>query len=370
MSVHRPVGQHRAGRRGRRAGRRLPALDGLAGRRPQAQEALRRSRSRATPRAAAAHLGPPHRRRAVHDRRRPPRPPPLPRRTRSPRCCGGPAGSWSRSTTCPCASPAWRRHARVDGRRLADRQPQPRPPRATTPTWWPRAGIDERQAPARSWPPARSVGAVLPEVAADARLPAGRPRRWSAGTPDLHTAALGLGRGPRPRGAPGAQHQLVGQLPGRRSRRPTSSARSPASPASTPTGYLVIDNHEVGGLCLAVVPRQLVAPADVAGMLVRRPHRAGGHRRGRGSGNVIFTPWLNGERSPVDDRRARGGFHNLSLATDRARAGRGPSSRAWPTTPAGSSRRSSSFVEPPPRPGADHRRRAPRPTSGARSTPT
>jgi xylulokinase len=34
-----------------------------------------------------------------------------------------------------------------------------------------------------------------------------------------------------------------------------------------------------------------------------------------GSGNVLFTPWLNGERSPVDDASARGGFHNLSLTT-------------------------------------------------------
>ena len=34
-----------------------------------------------------------------------------------------------------------------------------------------------------------------------------------------------------------------------------------------------------------------------------------------GSGRVLFTPWLNGERSPVDDHTVRGGFHNLSLAT-------------------------------------------------------
>jgi xylulokinase len=37
-----------------------------------------------------------------------------------------------------------------------------------------------------------------------------------------------------------------------------------------------------------------------------------------GAGGVIFTPWLSGERSPVDDRNARGGFHNLSLGTTRA----------------------------------------------------
>jgi xylulokinase len=37
-----------------------------------------------------------------------------------------------------------------------------------------------------------------------------------------------------------------------------------------------------------------------------------------GSGKVVFTPWLAGERSPIDDRGARGGFHNLSLRTTRA----------------------------------------------------
>jgi xylulokinase len=34
-----------------------------------------------------------------------------------------------------------------------------------------------------------------------------------------------------------------------------------------------------------------------------------------GSGGILFTPWLAGERSPVDDRNARAGFHNLSLST-------------------------------------------------------
>jgi xylulokinase len=32
----------------------------------------------------------------------------------------------------------------------------------------------------------------------------------------------------------------------------------------------------------------------------------------------MFTPWLNGERSPVDDHTIRGGFHNLSLSSDRS----------------------------------------------------
>ena len=37
-----------------------------------------------------------------------------------------------------------------------------------------------------------------------------------------------------------------------------------------------------------------------------------------GSGGVLFTPWIAGERSPVDDRHARGGWHNLSVETGNA----------------------------------------------------
>jgi len=36
-----------------------------------------------------------------------------------------------------------------------------------------------------------------------------------------------------------------------------------------------------------------------------------------GSAGVIFTPWLNGERTPVDDDTVRGGLHNLSTTTTR-----------------------------------------------------
>ncbi len=36
-----------------------------------------------------------------------------------------------------------------------------------------------------------------------------------------------------------------------------------------------------------------------------------------GSNNLIFTPWLIGERAPVDDHAVRGGFYNLSLEMSR-----------------------------------------------------
>ena len=37
-----------------------------------------------------------------------------------------------------------------------------------------------------------------------------------------------------------------------------------------------------------------------------------------GAGGLVFTPWLNGERTPVDDHLVRGGLHNLTLASTRA----------------------------------------------------
>jgi xylulokinase len=36
-----------------------------------------------------------------------------------------------------------------------------------------------------------------------------------------------------------------------------------------------------------------------------------------GSDGLLFAPWLNGERTPVDDRTVRGGFFNQSLGVTR-----------------------------------------------------
>ena len=41
-----------------------------------------------------------------------------------------------------------------------------------------------------------------------------------------------------------------------------------------------------------------------------------------GSGGVIFTPWLFGERTPVEDATLRGGFFNQSLETGPAEMAR------------------------------------------------
>ena len=79
--------------------------------------------------------------------------------------------------------------------------------------------------------------------------------------------------------------------------------------------------------------QRVVPPRQQPG--VRRPQPAVVARRGRprrsatttcwrrrrprlpGAGGVVFTPWLTGERSPVDDRNARAGFHGIGGGTTR-----------------------------------------------------
>ncbi|MGN6128893.1 MAG: FGGY-family carbohydrate kinase, partial [Nocardioidaceae bacterium] len=46
--------------------------------------------------------------------------------------------------------------------------------------------------------------------------------------------------------------------------------------------------------------------------------RAAAASSARGAGGGVCPRWLTGARSPVDDRAARAGFHNLSVGTTRA----------------------------------------------------
>ncbi|HET9657466.1 MAG TPA: FGGY-family carbohydrate kinase [Kineosporiaceae bacterium] len=90
-----------------------------------------------------------------------------------------------------------------------------------------------------------------------------------------------------------------------------------AVPSCLPGSYLVLNNHETSGRCLHWLRDVL----DPSGRGEHVPFEAltelaAGSRPG--SGGVIFTPWLAGERTPIADRNARGGFHNVSLSTTRA----------------------------------------------------
>jgi xylulokinase len=84
-------------------------------------------------------------------------------------------------------------------------------------------------------------------------------------------------------------------------------------PGAGPDGYLIVNNHETSGACLQWLRDNVIGSDQDYPMLTELAASAE-----PGAGGVIFTPWLTGERSPVDDKTARAGFHNLSIETDRA----------------------------------------------------
>ncbi|HEY6558710.1 MAG TPA: FGGY-family carbohydrate kinase [Polyangiaceae bacterium] len=104
----------------------------------------------------------------------------------------------------------------------------------------------------------------------------------------------------------------------------TDLTRNIASlPSAIPDRYWVATEQDAAGKCLSwLVERVLYGrdelaseevPRDVYARLDRLAARAPA-----GSGGLLFLPWLNGERTPVDDLHVRGSWTNLSLNTDRS----------------------------------------------------
>ena len=177
-----------------------------------------------------------------------------------------------------------------------------------------RSGVDHHRLP-----PLRRTGSVIGtvrvEVAADLGLPDGV--RVVTGVPDLHSAACGAGAvGDFEAHLAVSTSAWIGApVPFKK----TDPQRQIASvPGLTAERYLIANNHETGGACLDWVCRVVPGLLDAAGL----PDFAGATELAAaappGAADLIFTPWLRGERSPVEDRHARAGFHNLSLTTSRA----------------------------------------------------
>ena len=172
------------------------------------------------------------------------------------------------------------------------------------------AGVDAAKLPPLV-PTGAVVGTVLDHVAADLGLPNGV--QVVTGTPDLHSAACGAGTvlDFQTHLAIGTTSWISCPVPFKK----TDVLHQIASvPGIRPHHYLVANNHETSGLCFQWLRDNvlLAEGTDFADLTELAATSA------PGSGGVIFTPWLTGERSPVDDRWARGGFHNLSLDTTRA----------------------------------------------------
>ena len=271
-------------------------------------------------------LAAPDRRRAVAQRPRPARPHPLAAHERP--------DVYARTTRLPRADRLARPQAQRPRRRDEREHHAALGRRHARPRDAPLRRRPAARSPASSAPSCPSccpASAVLGELtaaaaAADLGVEPGMP--VVAGSPDTMSAAVGSGAV-----ADHAAHLYVGHLVVDLVPRPVQAHR-PAALDRLAAGRAARPLHRV------------VRAADrgrVAGARARRvlPGRRGddGYDAARGAAPraapsraaaaSIFTPWLNGERTPVDDHLVRGGLLQ-PLARDRAaRRSRARCSRAW-----------------------------------------
>ncbi|MHA1105069.1 MAG: xylulokinase [Promethearchaeota archaeon] len=141
------------------------------------------------------------------------------------------------------------------------------------------------------------------------------------GAPDLHAATIGSGAVRDYEGHIyiGTSDWLICHVPFKK----TDIFHNMGSfPAAIKGKYFVANEQEIAGGALQFLRDKILyhkdellreeQVPDVYKILDRIVEKVPA-----GSNNLIFTPWLIGERSPVDDHTVRGGFYNLSLEMSR-----------------------------------------------------
>ncbi|MBI4307256.1 MAG: FGGY-family carbohydrate kinase [Chloroflexi bacterium] len=163
------------------------------------------------------------------------------------------------------------------------------------------------------------LGTIKPEVADELGLP--RTAQVVTGTPDVQSAAIGSGavRDYEAHLYIGTSAWLACHVPFKK----TDVFHNIASlPSAIPGRYIVSNEQQTAGACLAFLKRNVLShnngPSTGAGAPdVYEFLDQIADRTPAGSGKVIFTPWLQGERTPVGDHLVRSGMYNLSLQTTR-----------------------------------------------------
>jgi xylulokinase len=161
------------------------------------------------------------------------------------------------------------------------------------------------------------LGKILPEVADEIGL--SREVQVIMGSPDHQCACIGSGAVRDFEG-----HIYIGTsswvqcvIPFKK----TDLLHQIASfPTSIPGKYYSANEQDIAGGCLNFLFENIIFPENslLTGKPAANPYEkldeivkavsAGSHK-------LIFTPWLNGERTPVDDINLRGGFFNISKMT-------------------------------------------------------
>jgi len=178
------------------------------------------------------------------------------------------------------------------------------------------AGIDRTKLP----PLMRStevLGTLLPAVAEEMGLDKGT--KVVMGSPDHQCACIGSGA---VRDYDG--HVYIGTSSWVQCVVPFKKTDVLHSIASFPTAisgrYQSVNEQDIAGGCLDFLVGNLLYgehgaapgawPDDPYGEIIRRAEKVAA-----GSHKVIFTPWLNGERTPVDDPTVRACIYNISKTT-------------------------------------------------------
>ncbi len=179
-----------------------------------------------------------------------------------------------------------------------------------------RFGIDREKLPPLI-SPTTMLGKIPDTVAYKLGINSGTP--VVAGSPDHQTACIGSGAVRDYEG-----HIYIGTsswvqclVPFKK----TDVFHSVASfPTAVPGRYQTVNEQDIAGGALAFLLdnlleyRKLIAGSDLPDDPYRYLNQVAA-QASPGSSGVIFTPWLNGERTPVDDETIRGCLFNLSQTT-------------------------------------------------------
>ena len=172
-------------------------------------------------------------------------------------------------------------------------------------------------------PPLRPTGATLgilrPDRAAELGLSGAVDLPVVCGVPDLHPAAIGTGAMADFEGhlAISTSAWVSAPVPFKK----TDVVHQMASIPGFRSGSDVIaNNHETGGATLRWRRDEVVGGGDDLGRTAvdYEAITAAAATSSPGSAGVIFTPWLKGNRSPVEDPNLRASFLNMSISTTRA----------------------------------------------------
>ena len=161
------------------------------------------------------------------------------------------------------------------------------------------------------------LGPLLDDVA-DA-LGVARALPVVVGSPDLQSACIGSGavRDFEAHLYVGTSTWILCHVPFRK----TDALHAIASlPSAIPGRYFAANEQDMAGGCLEFAIRTLLYPQSE---LRPEPPPPDLHARidaaiakvPAGARGVLFAPWLNGEKTPVDDESLRAGFHNLAVGT-------------------------------------------------------